>query len=97
MNRHVLEISTHAFRLLRRRELLCISCSDEKDGPTQRIVVDDDVYTEIIDRAISKRKTIDETLLEFLPPKSAAKQSVAIPPIRLTLQWRVEGKLKLRR
>ena len=68
MNRHVLEISTHAFRLLRRRALLSISCSDEKDGPTQHIVVDDDVYTEIIDRAISKRKTIDEVCLEFLPP-----------------------------
>jgi hypothetical protein len=65
MNRHVLEISTHVFRLLRRRELLCLSCSDEKLGPTQRIVVDDDVYNEIIDRAISKRKTIDEIFLEL--------------------------------
>lgn len=65
MNRHVLEISTHVFRLLQRRELLCISCSDEKDGPTQRIVVDNDVYTEIIDRAIFKRKTIDEIFLEL--------------------------------
>ncbi len=65
MNRHVLEISTHVFRLLHRRELLCISCADEKDGPVQRIVVDDDVYSEMIDRAISKRKTIDEVFLEF--------------------------------
>lgn len=65
MNGHVLEISTYVFRLLRGRALLCISCTDEKDAPTQRIVVDDDVYTEIIDRAISKRKTIDEVFLEF--------------------------------
>jgi hypothetical protein len=65
MNGHVLEISTYVVRLLRRRELLCISCSDEKDGSTQRIVVDDDVYTEIIDRAIFKRKTIDEVFLEL--------------------------------
>jgi hypothetical protein len=65
MNGHVLEISTEVFRLLRRRELLCISCSDEEDGPTQRIVVDDDVYTEMIDRAIAKRKTIDEVFFEF--------------------------------
>jgi hypothetical protein len=64
MNRHVLEISTHVFRLLQRRPLLYISCSDERDGPTQRIVVDDDVYNEIIDRAISKRKTIDEIFLD---------------------------------
>lgn len=65
MNGHVLEISTYVFRLLRRRELLCVSCTDERDAPTQRIVVDDDVYTEIIDRAISKRKTIDEIFLEL--------------------------------
>ncbi len=80
MNRHVLEISTHAFRLLRRRELLCISCSDERDAPTQRIVVDDDVYTEIIDRAISKRKTIDEICLEFLPPLPPRRPCV-LPPL----------------
>jgi hypothetical protein len=64
MNRHVMEVSTHVFRLLRRQDLLCVSCADEKDGPTQHIVVDDDVYNEIIDRAIFKRKTIDEILLE---------------------------------
>jgi hypothetical protein len=64
MNRHVLEISTHVFRLLRRRALLYISCSDEKAGPVQHVVVDDDVYSEIIDRAIAKHKTIDEVFLE---------------------------------
>jgi hypothetical protein len=74
MNRHVLEISTHVFRLLQRRELLCISCSDEKDGPTQHIVVDDDVYYEIIDRAIFKRKTIDEIFLEFATRGCTARQ-----------------------
>jgi hypothetical protein len=65
MTGHVLEISTNVFRLLRRRALLYVPCTDEKDAPTQRILVDDDVYTEIIDRAIAKRKTIDEILLEF--------------------------------
>jgi hypothetical protein len=64
MTVHVLEISTYVFRLLRRRALLSVSCSDEKDGPTQHVVVDDDVYNEIIDRAISKRKTINEIFLE---------------------------------
>jgi hypothetical protein len=64
MNGHVLEIPTHVFRLVRKRALLSIACSDEKDGPTQRIVVDDDAYTEIIDHAISKRKTIDQIFLE---------------------------------
>jgi hypothetical protein len=74
MNRHVLEISTDVFRLLRRRELLCISCADEEDTPTQRIVVDDDVYTEMIDRAISKRKTIDEVFFEFATQGCTARQ-----------------------
>ena len=64
MNGNMLEISTRVFRLLQRRALLSISCSDEIDGPTQHIVVDDDVYSEIIDRAISKRKTIDQIFLE---------------------------------
>ena len=65
MNRHVLEISTYVFRVLRRLAPLYISCSDEKAGPTQHIVVDDDVYSEMIDRAIAKRKTNDEVLLEI--------------------------------
>jgi hypothetical protein len=65
MNRHVLEISTHVFHLLRRLAPLYISWSNEKAGPTQYIVVDDDVYSEIIDRAIAKRKTIDEVFLEI--------------------------------
>jgi hypothetical protein len=64
MNRHVLEISTPVLRALRRRSSLYVSWSDEKDGPTQHIVVDDDVYNEMIDRAIAKRKTIDEVFLE---------------------------------
>jgi hypothetical protein len=65
MNRHVLEISTHVFRVLRRLAPLYISCSAEKAGPVQHIVVDDDVYSEIIDRTIAKRKTIDEVFLEI--------------------------------
>jgi hypothetical protein len=64
MNRHVLEISTPVFRVLRRRSPLYVSWSDEKAGPTQHIVIDDDVYSEVIDRAIAKRKTIDEIFLE---------------------------------
>ena len=66
MNRHVLEISTHVFRVLRRLAPLYISHSNEKAGrPTQQIVVDDDVYSEIIDRAIAKHKTVDEVFLEI--------------------------------
>jgi len=64
MSRHVLEISTPVFRVLRQRAPLFVSWSDEKAGPTQHIVVDDDVYSEVIDRAIAKRKTIDQIFLE---------------------------------
>jgi hypothetical protein len=65
MNKHVLEISTPVFRVLRKRVPLYVSWSDEKAGPTQHIVVDDDVYSEMIDRAITKRKSIDEVFLEI--------------------------------
>jgi hypothetical protein len=64
MNKHVLEISTPVFRVLRKRAPLFVSWSDEKTGPTQRIVVDDDIYSEMIDRAIAKRKSIDQVFLE---------------------------------
>jgi hypothetical protein len=84
MNGHVLEVSTYVFRLLRRRELLCITCSDEKDGPTQRIVVEDDVYSEIIDRAIAKRKSIDEVFLEFVTRGCSPRQRV-----RCIKRWRL--------
>ncbi len=65
MNKHVVEISTPVFRVLRRRVPVYVSWSDEKDGPMQQVVVDDDVYSEMIDRAIAKRKSIDEVFLEF--------------------------------
>jgi hypothetical protein len=64
MNKYVLEISTPVFRVLRKREPRFVSWSDEKAGPTQHIVLDDDVYSEMIDRAIAKRKSIDEVFLE---------------------------------
>jgi hypothetical protein len=60
----MLEISTPVFRVLRKRAPLFVSWSDEKAGPVQKIVVDDDIYSEMIDRAIAKHKTIDEVLLE---------------------------------
>ncbi len=64
MSQHVLKISTPVFRALRQRAPLFVAWSDEKPGSTQQIVLDDDVYNEIIDRAIAKRKTIDDVFLE---------------------------------
>jgi hypothetical protein len=83
VNRHVLEISTYVFRALRRLAPLCISCSEEKDSPTQRIVVDDDVYSEIIDRAIAKRKTVDEVFLEI-----GRRRCPALRRSRCIKRWR---------
>ena len=78
MNRHVLEISTPVFRVLRRRAPFLVSWSDEKLGPTQYIVVDDDIYNEMIDRAIFKRKTIDEVFLEVGTRGLSCSSTVAL-------------------
>lgn len=64
MGEQVIEISTEVFRLLQKRAPAYVSCSDEKPGPTQRILVEDDVYNEFIDRAIAKRKTLDQIVTE---------------------------------
>ena len=64
MHQHSVEISTEVFHALQQRGADCVSWSDEKPGPTQRIVVDDDVYREFIDRAIAKRKTLDQVVRE---------------------------------
>jgi hypothetical protein len=64
MHQHSVEISTEVFHALQQRGAGYVSWSDEKPGPTQRILVGDDVYNELIDRAIAKRKTLDQILLE---------------------------------
>ena len=65
MSNQVIEISTGVFRLLQKRAPAYVSWSDEKPGSTQRILVEDDVYREFIDRAIAKRKTLDQVLAEI--------------------------------
>jgi len=64
MGEHVIEITTEVFHLLQKRTFSYLCWSDEKPGPTQRIVVNDEVYRELIDRAISKRKTLDQVVRE---------------------------------
>ena len=64
MGEQVIEISTGVFRLLQKRAPAYVSWSNEKAGPTQRILVEDDVYREFIDRAIAKRKTLDQIITE---------------------------------
>lgn len=64
MGEYVIEISTEVFHLLQKRAPAYVSWSDEKPGSTQRILVEADVYREFIDRAIAKRKTLDQVIGE---------------------------------
>ena len=64
MPKYVIEISTGVFRLLKKRALAYVSWSNEKPGPMQRILLEDEVYREFIDRAIAKRKTLDQVIAE---------------------------------
>jgi nicotinic acid phosphoribosyltransferase len=64
MGEQVIEISTGVFRLLQKRAPAYVSWSDERPGSTQRILVEDDVYREFIDRAIAKRKTLNQVIAE---------------------------------
>jgi len=65
MRTQVLEVSTEVFHVLKRRAPAYVSLSDEKPGPSQLIFVDDDVYVEIIDRAIAKRQSLDQVVREI--------------------------------
>jgi len=65
MRKQVLEVSTEVFRVLKKRGPAYMSLADEKPGPAQLILVDDDVYCEIIDRAIAKRQTLDQVVREI--------------------------------
>jgi hypothetical protein len=62
MGIHVIDISTEVFHLLQRRALRFVAWSDEKPGPTQKILLEDDVYAEFIDRAIAHHQTLDQVV-----------------------------------
>lgn len=65
MGIHVIEISTEVFRLLQHRAPWVVGWSEQKPGPTQKILLEDDVYTEFIDRAIAHRQTLDQVVREL--------------------------------
>jgi hypothetical protein len=65
MRKQLLEVSTEVFRVLQKRNPACMSLSDERPGPSQMIFVDEDVYDEIIDRAIAKRQSLDQVVREI--------------------------------
>jgi hypothetical protein len=64
MRQEVIEVSTEVFHFLQRRVPAYISLAEEKPGPTQKILVAEEVYTEFIDRAISHRQTLDRVVRE---------------------------------
>jgi hypothetical protein len=64
MRQEVIEISTEVFHFLQKRVPAYISLADEKPGPTQKILVAEEVYTEFIDRAIAHHRTLDQVVRE---------------------------------
>jgi hypothetical protein len=65
MREYVIDISTEVFHVLQQRVPGYLSCGEEKPGPTQKILVREDVYTEFIDRAIAHRQTLDQVVREI--------------------------------
>jgi len=64
MHQHVIEVSTEVFHLLQRRAPGYVEWAEEKPGPTQKVVVPDDVYNEFIEQALAHRQTLDEVVRE---------------------------------
>jgi len=63
MREYVIEISTEVFRVLQQQAPGYVAWSEEKPGPTQKIILGQDVYSEFIDRAIAHRQTLDQVVL----------------------------------
>lgn len=73
MQEHVIEVSTEVFQLLQRLAPGYVEWAEEKPGPTQKILVGEDVYNEFIDRAIAHRQTLDQVVREVCTkPKAPA-------------------------
>ena len=64
MREYVIEISTDVFHVLQQQAPGYVSWGEEKPGPTQKILLGEDVYTELIDRAIFHRQTLDQVVRE---------------------------------
>jgi hypothetical protein len=64
MRQQVIVISTDVFHVLKQQESAYVSLGEEKPGSTQKVLVQEDVYAELIDRAIAHRQTVDQVILE---------------------------------
>jgi hypothetical protein len=64
MSKHIIDVSTEVFHVLQEQSPGYVSWGEEKPGPTQKILMGEDVYTEFIDRAIVHRQTLDQVIRE---------------------------------
>ena len=84
MYQHVVEVSTEVFHLLKKRAPGFVEWAEEKRGPTQKIVLPEDVYCEFIDRAIHHRQTLDEVIREVCTRRqvSVSRDRVSVGKLR---------------
>lgn len=64
MHKYVIDISTDVYHLLQQQGPGSIALAEEKPGPTQKILLGDDGYIALIDRAIARRQTLDQVVRE---------------------------------
>jgi hypothetical protein len=69
MREYVIDVSTEVFHVVQQQTPGYVSWGEEKPGPTQKILVEEDVYTEFIDRAIAHRQTLDQVIREACNPR----------------------------
>ena len=79
MREHVIDISTEVFHVVQQQAPGYVSWGEEKPGPTQKILMTEDVYTEFIDRAIAHRQTLDQVIREACTRPRARVSRAAAP------------------
>jgi hypothetical protein len=62
MRELVIAISTEVFHVVQQQAPGYVTWGEEKPGPMQKILMEEDVYTEFIDRAIAHRQTLDQVI-----------------------------------
>ena len=81
MQIHVIEVATDVFRLLKQRAPWLVGSAEENSGPTQKVLLPDEIYVELIDRAIAHRQTLDQVLrVAFTAPASQSYTNLGNGP-----------------
>lgn len=84
---YAVKVSTEIFHLLQDRRPGLVAWQEEKAGPTQKVLLEDDVYTALIDRAIDQRKTLDVVFRELC---FEATEAEVADPTRFSTAQRTE-------